>query len=409
MNGQIPKEIQALLYSFRSAQNFNSDAVNLVPSENRMSPFARIPLASDFSNRYFFNDQLDSEFWQFRGAQEIGHLETGLTKAVLRKLGCASYVNVRPISGLSAMMIAIAGLGGDCGGIVISCDPHCGGHYATQSLVRRFGLMTRTVTAVHGAIDLDSLEKELLAGPVRLVYVDIQNALVPPDVSGIADVIRRVSPDTRLHVDASHVLGLILGGIIANPLDQGADSFGGSTHKSFPGPQKGVLFTRMPDVSERFLESQFFLVSSHHFASTLALGFAAKEYQYFGRDYALQVVENARELSKVLLAKGFDVLGGETSTHQVWVRIGDSTKTNEFSKRLYSGGIRANVQVDLPGISGPVFRLGVNELTFEGARKDAIHAVAGGMADIRDGRVPEPGEFQLRIREQMGPPFFFEL
>src|SRR5207248_949444 len=115
-----------------------------------------------------------------------------------------------------------------------------------------------------------------------------------------------------------------------------------------------------------------------HFAETLALGFAAAEFRYFGQAYAEQVINNAQLFSKLLAADGFDVTADEdghtTSTHQVWVKIGEAEETDRFSKSLYEHGIRTNVQVDLPDLPGPVLRLGVNELTFIGAREPAVYA-----------------------------------
>ncbi|WP_052020307.1 PLP-dependent aminotransferase family protein [Actinokineospora spheciospongiae] len=404
------RQLRELAAGFRAQREAADAAVNLVPSENRLSPLAQLPLATDYYNRYFFNEAFDPGFWQFRGGQEAAGVEVDLALGHLSELARAPHVNARPISGLSAMMIAMAGLGGEPGGTVVSVDVASGGHYATADLARRLGFRSATVPVLRGQVDERRLEAVLRAHSPRLVYLDLQNSRHELQLSGVADLIRAVSPQTLLHVDCSHTMGLILGGVLSNPLDLGANSMGGSTHKSFPGPHKGALFTRDPDLHQRVKAAQFTLLSSHHFAETLALGLAAAEFRHFGQAYAEQVVDNARLFSKLLAADGFDVAADEdghtTSTHQVWVTLGDAERTDEFSERLYRSGIRVNVQVDLPGLAGPVLRLGLNELTFAGGREPAVHALVKEFAHARSG-APDGGGGGRRVREQCGPPFYF--
>lgn len=404
------RELRKVADRFRSQEKKADDAVNLVPSENKLSPLARLPLSTDYYNRYFFNDALDPEFWQFRGGQEVAEIETELALGHLSQLSRAPYVNGRPISGLSAMMIAMAGLGGKPGGTVVSIDAASGGHYATAGVARRLGFESATVPVVRGWVDEERLAEVLCAREPVLVYLDLQNSRHELVASRVAELIRTHSPLTLLHVDCSHTMGLVLGGALANPLDAGADTMGGSTHKTFPGPHKGVLFTRNPELHKQLKDAQFTMLSSHHFAETLALGLAAAEFRHFGQFYAEQVIGNARLFSKLLAEDGFDVAADEdghaTSTHQVWVKIGDAEQTDSFSQSLYDHGIRVNIQIDLPGLPGPVLRLGMNELTFIGGREAAVQALAKEFGNARVG-VRRDGGGSRRVREQCGPPFFF--
>lgn len=399
-----------LVDAFRRQETVAEEAVNLVPSENKLSPLAHLPLSGDFYNRYFFNDRLDPGFWQFRGGQAVAGIETELAMGSLARLGRAEHVNVRPISGMSAMMIAMAGLGGDPGGKIVSIDMASGGHYATADVARRLGFTAATVSATRGVIDETELERTLSELRPNVVYLDLQNNRHELRISRVAELIGQISPRTRLHVDCSHTLGLVLSGALENPLDLGADTMGGSTHKTFPGPHKGILLTRDPELRDRLRSAQFKLLSSHHFAETLALGLAAAEFEHFGAEYAGQVVANARYLSELLSADGFDVIcdedGHATSTHQVWVRIGNPERTDEFSGALYDHGIRLNVQVDLPDVPGPVLRLGLAELTFLGGRQCAVQALAEEFGHARSRRHAD-GKGSRRVREQYGPPHYF--
>ena len=374
-----------------SADSGAQNAINLVPSETRLSPLAQLPLHTDFYNRYFFNEALSDDYWQFRGAESVAHLEGRLAKDHLSKLANAAYVNVRPVSGMSAMVLAISAMMPEKrsqSGILLSIDPNTGGHYATASVAERLGYKNKLVRAHSGRVDITELERALRAEPVDLIYLDIQNSLTHANVRDVSLLIARHSPMTLFHVDSSHTLGLILGGVLPNPLDEGADSFGGSTHKTFPGPHKGVLFTRDKAISERIESAQFDLISSHHFAETLSLGLAAAEFTLFGRQYAQQVIQNARQLAQDLSELGLHITSHSrlfTDTHQVWV---ETTKDEArfMSQSLADWGIRVNVQDDLPGLFSPSLRLGLNEVTLEGANHESITLLAQAIAASRKKR-----------------------
>lgn len=403
------EKIQAFVDLMNAGQKRAEVAVNLVPSENRLSPLAMLPLSTDYHNRYFFNQDFDPWFWQFRGGQDVAEIEIEAATC-LGQLASASHVNARPISGMSAMMMAIAGLGGKPGGTVVSLDAESGGHYATAGVASRLGFEALTVSAARGRIDGQRLGQVLREREPELVYLDLQNSRHELDVRQVADLIAAISPRTLLHVDCSHTMGLVLGKALRNPLDEGADTMGGSTHKTFPGPHKGVLFTRSPELHDRLAEAQLTMLSSHHLAGTLALGLAAFEFVHFGQAYAAQVVRNAQLFSNLLTARGFQVVidedGHSTSTHQVWVKIGDAEETDSLSRALYDHGIRVNVQVDLPGVPGPVFRLGLSELTFLGARESALQALATQFGNARSG-IRRDGQGGRRVREECGVPFYF--
>nr|ADZ45329.1 putative serine hydroxymethyltransferase [Streptomyces sp. NRRL 30471] len=403
-------ELLALLGEIEKEQRINEAAVNLVPSENRISPWAGAPLRTDFYNRYFFNDSLDPQGWQFRGGEGIGRLEKELALPALRRLGRADHVNIRPVSGMSAMLVVLLGLGGEPGDGVVCVDAETGGHYATGRQIAMLGRRPLPVRVVAGRVDLDALRTALTSCHVPLVYLDLQNSLWELDVAGVAEVIARTSPRTVLHVDCSHTLGLILGGSHKNPLDLGADTTGGSTHKTFPGPQKGVLFTRDENLSRKIRDAQFFTISSHHFAETLALALAAAEFEHFGAAYSRQVLINARAFAHRLRERGFGVVEGGpqlTDTHQVWVRLPLEESADAFSAQLASLGIRVNVQTELPDIPEPALRLGVSEITLNGGREPAMETLAEIFALVRAGEATKAVDLFQVLPHEMGEPYFF--
>ncbi|MFB7513145.1 hypothetical protein [Streptomyces sp. NPDC056144] len=346
--------------------------LSMVPSENATSGLAKLPLILDPYHRYFFNETGEDTRWHFRGAQRLRSLETALTVPLLEELGRADYVSTKPLSGLNAMTLALGTLGGEPGSTVATIAPENGGHYATPSVAQRLGLNVEYLRGPdpHG-LDLDHAARLLSRTRPALVYVDQSHCLFPLDVRSLVETVRAASPETLVHVDASHWFGLILAGVFPNPLDEGADSFGGSTHKTFPGPQKAVLLTRDPDIEKRIRDAQDYLISSHHFAATISLGIALLEFRDFGGiEYARAVVANTKEFGRLLTERGLTVVAadrGYSAGHQLWLDTeADGIAPKTAADRLAAAGIKVNFLDGLPGFTGQGVRIGLNEPTYHG-------------------------------------------
>lgn len=370
--GMTSMRLEDVLALLDRNEQLAARTLNMVPSENSMSTIAKLPLILDVYHRYFFNDREAANEWNFRGSQEIAQLETQLTLVLLRELTTATYVNLRPLSGLSGMTLILAALGGPPGSTILTVHPDQGGHYATASIAARLGLRTCFMRGPDAhTIDYAAIATILETECPGLVYVDQSNCLFPLDVQQLVQVVRSVAPNTLVHIDASHWMGLVLGQQFPNPLALGADSFGGSMHKTFPGPQKAIFATNNQALAEQVRATQFFMISSHHFAASLALGIALLEFKECGgKEYARTVIDNTQELGRQLHDRGFGVEAverGFSAGHQLWIRTSPlGVDAFEVSDKLYAAGIRVNVFPELPGINESVLRVGVNEATYHG-------------------------------------------
>ncbi|ANV74419.1 aminotransferase class V-fold PLP-dependent enzyme [Bacillus cereus] len=366
---KLSQALDLLIYN----EEVSHQTINMVPSENYASVLSRIPLLLDVYNRYFFNVEQDEDHWNFRGAQNVADLESKLAISLLKELTTAKHVNLRPISGLNCMALVLNALGKNTGNNIMIVSPEQGGHYATQQLAESFGLNVTLITGVDAhTIDFDDLAYKLSMEKIDLIYIDQSNCLFPIDVKDLVQTVRKVSPETIVHIDVSHWMGLILGKSMPNPLDEGADSFGGSTHKTFPGPQKAIFCTNRSDLAKLVSEAQYYMLSSHHFGGVLSLALALLEFKECnGTHYAQQVIANSKKLAANLNQYGFDVKGaskGFTCGHQIWMSTNNTgVDSFEASKRLYNVGIRVNVFDNLPGAPESILRLGVNEITRFGA------------------------------------------
>lgn len=356
--------------------------LSMVPSENAMSGISKLPHLLDPYHRYFFNESDHPDRWHFRGAQKLRDLEMNLTVPLLRELGGAEHVSVRPLSGLNAMTLVLAALGGETGSTVVTVAPENGGHFATPSVARRLGL---NVEFLRGSgpheLDLDHAADLLARVRPSLVYVDQSHCLFPVDVASLVATVRAASPNTLVHVDASHWFGLVLGGAFRNPLDEGADSLSGSTHKTFPGPQKAVVLTRDPEIDQRVRDTQDYLISNHHFASTIGLGIALLEFRDCGGpEYARAVVANTQRFGRLLDERGITVAAkerGYSAGHQLWLDTeNDGIAPKVASDRLFATGLRVNFMAGLPGFPGQGVRIGLNEPTYQGLAGDDLIELA---------------------------------
>jgi glycine/serine hydroxymethyltransferase len=400
-------ELRQLLSIWEEHEEKMSKSFSLVPSENALSPLARCAFLADFQSRYFFDDIRLWGNWAFHGGKIIGAVQTDILIPTLQRLTQANHVNVKPISGLNCMTLVLASYcrpGDD-----ILCVPgKMGGHASTCNVARILGLNAGLLPATTAFdLDLDQLAAQLQTAPPRLIYVDQANVLFPIDVVAIAHLVQEYAPEVRLHYDTSHLNGLVLGEILPNPLHIGCNSFGGSTHKTLPGPHKGYLATSDTQIAQAIEDQAAHLVSHHHMADVMAFAITMLEFeQCGGQEYVRQTVANARAFATVLHEAGFGVQGvdrGFTDTHQVWVDVGDFGDNNTLSDRLYDAGLLVNAFESLPGVPKPALRLGLNEVSRYGLKETDIAVLAEAFVDIvRGADIVTVTRRVQRLREQFG-------
>jgi glycine/serine hydroxymethyltransferase len=260
---------------------------------------------------------------------------------------------------------------------VLVMDPDGGGHYATPSICTGFGYDIGFIPFDRRAclIDLDALDHLCRRKRPHVIYLDLSKLLRLPRIRGIREA---AGDDVIICLDASQVLGLLPGTDEGTGLGAGGSTCSGSTHKTFPGPQKGLFLTDDDTLYERVAQRLPYAVSSAHAHSIAALAITLEELMPYREAYAKAVVENARALAAALDEAGFAVVGrpwGYTETHQVWIVPPPEIPPTEWGKRLLAGSIRSTV-VDLPATGAPGLRLGSQELTRMGMGVAEMEEVA---------------------------------
>jgi glycine hydroxymethyltransferase len=375
------------------------ETLNLIPSENIMSPLAEYVYLNDMECRYAEGTR-GSRYYQ--GVRYIDELEYVLTQ-IMGELFNAEFTDVRPISGTVANMAAYAALT-QPGDTVLSVPLNSGGHISHKPVgapgIMRLRVIDLPWDNSEFNIDIDGSIRLIRELRPRLVILGGSVYLFPHPVRELAEVVHEVGG--YLMHDSAHVLGLIAGGVFPNPLHLGADVMTSSTHKTFPGPQGGVIFS-VGSLSRQIQRAVFpGLTSSYHHHRYAATAVTAVEMMEYGSSYARAIVDNARTLAEELSSLGFSVVAenrGFTSTHQVLVDVSKVGGGSKVASLLEEANIIVNRNA-LPwdkGFRDPSgLRLGVQEMTRFGMGKEEMRVIAELMS-----RVLLRGEDPASVRREV--------
>ena len=368
------------------------NSIPLIASENIPSPAVREAIISDFGNRY-------AEGWPgervYAGCVYIDEVEFECMK-LAKKLFKAKFADVRPISGVVANLVVYSAFTNP-GDVMLAPSIPAGGHishgkkehFGTAGLVHGLEIEFFPFDAEEMTIDVDKTKQkvEVLKKDGRLPKMAMFGGslfLFPHPVKELSDFLK--SYDIHINYDAAHVAGLIVGGKFQDPLREGTDTMTMSTHKTLFGPQGGLVLGS--EEHEEIIKKATFpgLTSSHHIHHMAGKAVAFAEALAFGKDYATQVVKNAKSFAEALSDMGFKVLGekrGFTESHQIAVNVLDYSDGGKVEADLEKANIIVNRQL-IPGdikagrnyFHPSGIRLGVSEITRLGMKKNEMQEIA---------------------------------
>lgn len=362
---------------------WRSQCINILASENIVSPSIRSVLASDLTHRYSEWENHDiSDRWDEGGDYVIKIEEHAVELA--KKCFNAKFVELRPISGHIAILAAICAFtkpGGTNLGLGRENGAHGWYHFSSKNQVVNYTSDYLPFDTKNWNIDIDAAVKKIRTVKPCNVILGASFYLFPHPVQEISEAADEVNA-TVLY-DGAHVLGLIGGKQWPNPLQLGADVLSGSTHKSFPGPQKGVLLTNDRARWLKAAEQVYpVMVTNHHLMSVAAFAYALEEFAEFGEEYSKQVVKNAKSLGKALGDQGFELVGeqlGFTESHQLLVKSDKIMQGRKAARLLNDANIICN-RMELDGANG--LRLGTLEITRLGMKESEMEVIARFMRKV---------------------------
>ncbi|HME53693.1 MAG TPA: serine hydroxymethyltransferase [Candidatus Lokiarchaeia archaeon] len=380
---------------------FFSRAIPLIASENITSKACRMATICDFQHRY-------AEGWPgkrvYAGCEYLDQVEI-LCQDLAKQYWRSAFADVRPISGVVANLAMYTATTSPCGKMMAMPIPS-GGHISHgPKIAKKTGNeINGTAGAVRGLeveylafdqaemnLDVDESAKRIRDFQPELLLFGGSVFLFPHPVKELSDVAKEVG--ARVAYDGAHVAGLIGSGYFQQPLEEGAEIFTLSTHKTFPGPQHGCILTNGPDDLDEKIKNACFpsMLSNHHLHNVAGFAITLAEMLEFGQEYHGQVIKNAKALAEALAAAGFKPLcehKGYTESHQVMLDITGLQKSfglgADIEKGLEKAGIIVNRNL-LPwdAKEGRAYmnpggvRLGTSEVTRLGMKESDMEVIAG--------------------------------
>ena len=373
----------------RQHQDFFRESIPLIASENVMSPLAMEMLLTDLGFRYA--EGLPHHRY-YQGNFYVDQIEDKVIELANRVFG-VQQSDPRPVSGTNANMSVIYGLL-KTGEKIATPDLSGGGHISAA----KFGAVGfRGLNIVNYPYDPDTMSiipdeasKLIVKEKPKVCLVGQSVFLFPAPLKELADAFQEVG--CKVWYDGAHVLGLIAGKHFQDPLREGANLLTGSTHKTLPGPQHGIILGNTDEETWKSVQRGVFpgTLSNHHLAAMAALGVTLAETLDFGESYARQIISNARAMAQEMHSLGIKVLGesrGFTESHTFVIDVNTFGGGKLVAENLEKSGIVVNKNL-LPtdnnrnsqNPSG--VRIGTQEITRIGFRESESREVARNIAQV---------------------------
>ena len=319
----------------------------------------------------------------------------------------ADYANVQPHSGSQANAAVFLALL-NAGDTVLGMDLGHGGHLTHGSPVSFSG---RLYNAIHygldlktGLIDYDALQRMATEHKPKMIIAGFSAYSQVLDFQRFREIADSVG--AYLLVDMAHVAGLVAAGLYPNPVPI-ADVVTSTTHKTLRGPRGGLILARANEELEKKLNSAIFpgvqggplmqVIAAKAVAFLEALDPSFTKYQE-------QVLDNAKAMVKVFLARGYDIVSGGTKNHLMLLNLVSKNITGRAADAALS---RAHITVNKnavpddpqsPFVTSGI-RIGTPAITTRGFKQAEAKQVATWICDILDDIDNE--ETILAVREKV--------
>jgi len=376
--------------------------IELIPSENYTYPEVLAALGTVLTNKY-------AEGYpgrRYYGGQEYTDAIEELARERARTLFGSAHANVQPLSG-SPMNQAVYSAFLEPGDTVLAMDLAHGGHLTHGSPVSHMGrvfrfVRYRTLPDQGGRIDLDAVRRLARETRPKIVLCGYTSYPREYDYAGFKAIADEVGALTM--ADVSHAGGLIAGGALRNPFDDGFDVVTTTTHKTLRGPRAGMVLCRAEHAAA--IDKSVFpgLQGGPHMNTIAAIAVTLKKAaEPAFAAYAVEVLRNARVLADTLLGLGCTLVTGGTDNHMLVLDTVASAGIDgrDAERRLDAVGITVNKQI-IPDDPNPPLRpsgirLGTPAATTRGMGEAEMRQLGAWIAaTLHDGADPTVVECRRR-------------
>jgi len=395
------------------------ESFNLIPSEATPSLLVKMCEISDPSGRYAEHKTMKGkEVYFYQGIDFIKEVEDQAKEELSRFFMC-SELELRTISGQMANEVVFKGMVRFLNRnrpegqpmrkmkLVMNNDLTKGGHLSSQPMGALFNFVAESPeTGKENVVnfpvqkgnpykpDIERMGEMIEEHRPELMVFGKSMFIYPEPIKFVSDLVKNWEVPPVIMFDMAHVLGLY--GAFQTPLEEGADLITGSTHKTFFGPQRGLVAGNFPKGSRLrklwlSIKSRAFpgSTSNHHLGTLLGLLMAAYEMNEFKEEFQTQVRSNAKAFARALKDKGVSVEGDEsdgfTETHQVLIRIDQYGNGMDIARRLEDNNIVTNYQAlpdDETFLEPSGIRMGTQEMTRFGMTEKDFDVLSGYIADV---------------------------
>ena len=369
------------------------EGLELIPSENYVSREVLAALGSVLTNKY-------SEGYpgrRYYGGQENTDIIESLAIERAKKLFKCDHANVQPHSGANANE-AVYNAWLEVGDTVLGMDLAQRGHLTHGSPVTRSGKIYNFIRYgldENGEIDYNQIEEMAEKYKPKIILVGFSAYPGEIDYARISKIGKKYG--AMLMADVAHIAGLIAGGVLENPFDYGFNVVTTTTNKTLRGPRGGMILSNGKvgnplKKPEKTLENLPTLIDRSVFPGTQGgpqmHSIAAKAVSFYEalqpefKDYANQVVKNAKKLAEELSKRGFKLVTGGTKNHLILVDVyssfGIDGKTAERAMDKIGLTLNAN---SIPNDKLSMFtpsgiRLGTPAITSRGMKEEQMGQIA---------------------------------
>ncbi|MFA6527964.1 MAG: serine hydroxymethyltransferase [Candidatus Gracilibacteria bacterium] len=373
----IPQQDDAVSKAILGEEKRQAEGLELIASENYVSPAVLEALGTVFTNKY-------SEGYpgnRYYGGQTYTDIVESLAIERAKQLFGAEHVNVQPHSGAPANIAAYFAIL-EPGDTVLGMDLAHGGHLThghPVTYIAKLFKFIRYKTTEEGSIDYEEIERLAREHKPKLILVGYSAYSREIDYARVKKIADEVGALTM--ADIAHIAGLIAAGLMNNPVPL-FDIVTTTTHKTLRGPRGGMIMCKAA-LAKKIDKSVFpgFQGGPHENNITAkAIAFAEALKPEF-KEYGKQIMKNAKVLEKELRELGYKLMFGGTDNHLLLIDVSGKNATGkEAEKALDKAGITVNKNMIPNDTRSPMdpsgIRIGTPAMTTRGMKEPEMVAVA---------------------------------
>ena len=347
-----------------------ASTVELIASENFVSPRVLKYLGSEFTNKY--TEGYPGKRY-YGGCEFYDELEAYCQELWKDVFSTTYHVNVQPHSGTSANLAAISAVVNPSE-TILSMNLDCGGHLSHGARVSQVGKLYNIVNYGvddDGWIDYDKVAKLADQCQPKLIICGASAYSRKIDYIRFAEIARSVN--AYLLADIAHVAGLIAVNKLPSPFGY-ADIITSTTQKTLRGPRGGLIFC-IPELAKKIDSAVFPGTQGGSLMNVIAAKAACAEEVLEPKfiDYIDEVMYNAKAMAERFMSHGYNVITGGTDNHMFLVDLRGTGLTgidvqNELEKNDVTLNKNAIPNDPLPPSKTSGIRIGTPAMTTKGWR-----------------------------------------